>query len=184
MKLDILIYKHVSSHCEVSQKCSFNALFPYPMLNKRFFYEPPNQNNGNLEIKPFSSECEGCLFVLLKWEITLTLIRPKYNVEWHEYPKFLNFATSCLSKEQKCQMDSILNLRSSYFSAFSSECARCLFVLFLFFSFHCILLLLHSTYLVCFSSKLKVKFDRESSFDSRIISTQYERGNVWKLCLA
>ena len=96
----------------------------------------------------------------------------------------LNFAPSSLSIEQKCQMDSMLNLRSSYFSAFSSECARCLFVLFLFFPFHCILLLLHSTYLVCFSSKLKVKFDRESSFDSRIISTQYERGNVWKLCLA
>ena len=95
----------------------------------------------------------------------------------------LNFATSSLSKEQKCQMDSILNLGSSYFSAFSSECARCFFVLFLFFSFHCILLLLHPTYLVCFSSKLKVKFDRESSFDSRIISTQYGKQECRKTVL-
>ena len=111
-------------------------------------------------------------------------IRPLYNVERHEYPKFCTIMFIKRTKMPDGLSHSILNLRSSYFSAFSSECARCLFVLFLFSSFHCILLLLHSTYLVCFSSKLKVKFDRESSFDSRIISTQYERGKVWKLCLA
>ena len=114
MKLDILIYKHISSHCEVSQKCSFNALFPYPMPNEKKDYEPPNQKNGNLEIKPFSSECEGCLFVLFKWEITFTLIRPMYNVERHEYPKF---CTIMFIKRTK--MPDGLNLESEKFVLFS-----------------------------------------------------------------
>ena len=108
-------------------------------------------------------------------------IRPLYNVERHEYPKF---CTIMFIKRTK--MPDGLNLESGKFVLFSLFKWVCeMFVCTLsVFSFHCILLLLHSTYLVCFSSKLKVKFDRESSFDSRIISTQYERGNVWKLCLA
>ena len=173
MKLDILIYKHISSHCEVSQKCSFNALFPDPIPNKR----APKS-------KEWKSQNKGMFVCTLQMGDNIYTHSTYVHCTMLNDTNILNFAPSCLSKEQKCQMDSILNLGSSYFSAFSSECARCFFVLFLFFPFHCILLLLHPTYLVCFSSKLKVKFDRESSFDSRIISTQYERGNIWKLCLA